>query len=129
MGYHPELILAGRRINNSMASYIAQQTIKQMIDNDTNIKGAKVIILGFTFKENCSDIRNSKVAGIVKDLQGFGCEVYVHDPLVDPVQALNEYGVSLCNWNQLPLNADAIVAAVPHAQNILTSLLLSCWPL
>lgn len=116
LGYHPELILAGRRINNSMAGYIAQQTIKKMIDNDTNIKGAKVIILGFTFKENCSDIRNSKVAGIVKDLQGFGCEVYVHDPLADMKQALQEYGVSLCNWNQLPLNADAIVAAVPHSE-------------
>ena len=66
MGYHPELILAGRRINNSMASYIAQQTIKQMIDNDTNIKGAKVIVLGLTFKENYSDLRNSKVADVVR---------------------------------------------------------------
>ena len=75
MGYHPELILAGRRINNSMASYIAQQTIKQMIDNDTNIKGAKVIVLGLTFKENCSDLRNSKVADVVSDFKGFGCKL------------------------------------------------------
>lgn len=116
MGYHPELILAGRRINNSMASYIAQQTIKQMIDNDTNIKGAKVIVLGLTFKENCSDLRNSKVADVINDLKGFGCKVYVHDPLADPLQALNEYGVKISDWKQLPKNVDAIVAAVPHAQ-------------
>jgi UDP-N-acetyl-D-galactosamine dehydrogenase len=116
MGYHPELILAGRRINNSMASYIAQQTIKQMINNDTNIKGAKVIVLGLTFKENCSDLRNSKVADVINDLKGFGCKVYVHDPLADPVQALNEYGVKISDWKQLPKNVDAIVAAVPHAQ-------------
>ena len=116
LGYHPELILAGRRINNSMATYIAQQTIKQMIDNDTNIKGAKVIVLGLTFKENCSDLRNSKVADVVKDLQGFGCEVYVHDPLAEPEQALHEYNVTLSEWDQLPKNADAIVAAVSHLE-------------
>jgi UDP-N-acetyl-D-galactosamine dehydrogenase len=116
LGYHPELILAGRRINNGMATYIAQQTIKQMIDNNTNIKGAKVIVLGFTFKENCSDLRNSKVADLVEDLQGFGCEVYVHDPLAEPEQALNEYNVTLSKWDQLPNNSDAIVAAVSHSE-------------
>jgi UDP-N-acetyl-D-galactosamine dehydrogenase len=116
LGYHPELILAGRRINNGMATYIAQQTIKQMIDNDTNIKGAKVIVLGLTFKENCSDLRNSKVADLVKDLQSFGCKVHVHDPLAVPEQALHEYGVTLSDWDQLPKNADAIVAAVSHME-------------
>ena len=114
MGYHPELILAGRRTNNGISSYIAQQTIKKMIGNGTNILGAKVIVLGFTFKENCSDLRNSKVADLVKDLQDFGCEVYVHDPLADPKQAQLEYGVKLRDWDQLPNNADAIVAAVSH---------------
>ena len=116
LGYHPELILAGRRINNGMAGYIAQQTIKQLIDNDTNIKGAKVIVLGLTFKENCSDLRNSKVADVVRDLQSFGCEVHVHDPLAEPDQALHEYGLILSDWDQLPQNVDAIVAAVSHAE-------------
>ena len=116
LGYHPELILAGRRINNGMAAHIAQQTIKQMIDNNTNIKGAKVIVLGLTFKENCSDLRNSKVADVVRDLQDFGCEVHVHDPLAEPKQALHEYGVTLSDWGQLPQNVDAIVAAVSHTE-------------
>lgn len=116
LGYHPELILAGRRINNGMASYIAEQTIKQMIDNNTNIKGAKVIVLGLTFKENCSDLRNSKVADVVSDLQDYGCDVHVHDPLAEPEQAMHEYGVKLSDWSQLPQNADAIVAAVSHTE-------------
>jgi UDP-N-acetyl-D-galactosamine dehydrogenase len=116
LGYHPQVILAGRRINNGMASYIAQQTIKQMIANGTNIKGAKVIVLGLTFKENCSDLRNSKVVDLVKELQEFGCEVHVHDSLAEPDQALNEYGIMLSEWGQLPQNVDAIVAAVSHKE-------------
>ena len=116
LGYHPQVILAGRRINDGMAAYVAQQTIKQMIGNGTNIKGAKVIVLGLTFKENCSDLRNSKVADVVKELQDFGCEVHVHDPLAEPEQALHEYGIRLSEWGQLPQNADAIVAAVSHAE-------------
>lgn len=116
LGYHPQVILAGRRINNAMAAYVAQQTIKQMIDNGTNIKGAKVIVLGLTFKENCSDLRNSQSADLVKELQDFGCEVHVHDPQAEPEQALHEYGITLSEWGQLPQNADAIVAAVSHAE-------------
>ncbi len=116
LGYHPQVILAGRRINNGMATYIAQQTIKKIISNGTNIKGAKVIVLGLTFKENCSDLRNSKVADVVKELQDFSCEVYVHDPLAEPDQALHEYGITLSEWGQLPQNADAIVAAVSHTE-------------
>ena len=116
LGYHPQVIKAGRRINDGMAAYVAQQTIKQMIGNGTNIKGAKVIVLGLTFKENCSDLRNSKVADLVKELQEFGCEVYVHDPLAEAEQALHEYGITLREWHQLPQNADAIVAAVSHAK-------------
>jgi UDP-N-acetyl-D-galactosamine dehydrogenase len=116
LGYHPQVILAGRRINDGMAAYVAQQTIKQMISNGTNIKGAKVIVLGLTFKENCSDLRNSKVADLVKELQDFGCEVYVHDPLAKPDLALHEYSITLSEWGQLPQNADAIVAAVSHAE-------------
>ena len=116
LGYHPQVIKAGRRINDGMAAYVAQQTIKQMIRSGTNIRGAKVIVLGLTFKENCSDLRNSKVADLVKELQEFGCEVYVHDPLAEAKQALHEYGITLREWHQLPQNADAIVAAVSHAK-------------
>ena len=116
LGYNPQVILAGRRINDGMAAYIAQQAIKQMIGNGTNIKGSSVIVLGLTFKENCSDLRNSKVADLVKELQEFGCEVYVHDPLANHDQALHEYGITLIKWDQLPQNADAIVAAVSHAE-------------
>jgi UDP-N-acetyl-D-glucosamine/UDP-N-acetyl-D-galactosamine dehydrogenase len=118
LGYHPQVILAGRRINDGMAVYVAQQTVKKMIGNGTNIKGAKVIVLGLTFKENCSDLRNSKVADVVKELKDFGCEVHVHDPLAEPEQALHEYGITLSEWGQLPHNADAIVAAVSHAEYI-----------
>jgi UDP-N-acetyl-D-glucosamine/UDP-N-acetyl-D-galactosamine dehydrogenase len=118
LGYHPQVILAGRRINDGMAAYVAQQTVKKMIGNDTNIKGAKVIVLGLTFKENCSDLRNSKVADVVKELKDFGCDVHVHDPLAEPEQALHEYGITLSEWGQLPHNADAIVAAVSHAEYI-----------
>ena len=116
LGYHPQVIQAGRRINDGMAAYVAQQTIKQMIRSGTNIRGAKVIVLGLTFKENCSDLRNSKVADLVKELQEFGCEVYVHDPLAEAEQALHEYGITLREWHQLPQNADAFVAAVSHAK-------------
>jgi UDP-N-acetyl-D-galactosamine dehydrogenase len=116
LGYHPQVIQAGRRINDGMAAYVAQQTIKQMIRSGTNIRGAKVIVLGLTFKENCSDLRNSKAADLVKELQEFGCEVYVHDPLAEAEQALHEYGITLRDWHQLPQNADAIVAAVSHAK-------------
>ena len=116
LGYHPQVIMAGRRINDDMAAYVAQQTIKQMIRSGTNIRGAKVIVLGLTFKENCSDLRNSKVADLVKELQEFGCEVYVHDPLAEAEQALHEYGITLREWHPLPQNADAIVSAVSHAK-------------
>lgn len=115
LGYHPQVILAGRRINDGMASYVAQQTVKQMISNGTNIKGAKVIVMGLTFKENCPDLRNSKVADLVKELQEFGCSVYVHDPLAEVGDAMHEYGITLTHWDALPTGVDAVVAAVSHA--------------
>ena len=116
LGYHSELILAGRRINNGISSYVVQETIKKMIANDTNILGAQVIVLGLTFKENCSDLRNSKVADLVQGLQDFGCEVHVHDPMANPEQALNEFGLKLSTWDHLPNDVDAIVAAVSHSE-------------
>ncbi len=115
LGYHPQVILAGRRINDGMGKYVAEQTIKQMIAAGTYIKGAKVTVLGLTFKENCADLRNSKVVDIVQELRSFGVEVFVHDPEADAEDALAEYGVQLHRWEDLP-RADAIVAAVAHTQ-------------
>ena len=114
LGYHPQVILAGRRINDGMAAYVAQQTLTQMIKAGSSVKGAKVIVLGLTFKENCPDLRNSKVADVVRELKDFGCEVSVHDPTADSVEAAHEYDVELTPWERLPTDADAIVAAVSH---------------
>jgi UDP-N-acetyl-D-galactosamine dehydrogenase len=113
VGYHPQVILAGRRINDGMAAYVAQQTIKQLIHSGCSIKEAKVTVLGLTFKEDCPDIRNSKVADLVLELQDYGCEVSIHDPLADPVEAKREYGIDLTLWEKMS-KADALVAAVSH---------------
>ena len=113
LGYHPQVILAGRRINDGMGKFIAEQTVKQMIAGGSFIKGARVNVLGLTFKENCADLRNSKVIDIINELRSYGIDVAVHDPEGDPVEALHEYGVHLVKWDALP-RADAIVAAVAH---------------
>jgi UDP-N-acetyl-D-glucosamine/UDP-N-acetyl-D-galactosamine dehydrogenase len=115
LGYHPEVILAGRRINDSMATFVAQQTVKQLLRADKPVRNARIIVLGLTFKENCSDLRNSKVADIVRELQDFGCDVSVHDPVADSDEAMHEYRIPLVAWNELP-EADAIVAAVSHKE-------------
>jgi UDP-N-acetyl-D-galactosamine dehydrogenase len=112
-GYHPEVILAGRRINDGMGPYIARKTIQQMIHQGRNILGAKVNILGLTFKENCKDIRNSKVIDVIRELEEFGVECYVHDPEADPDETLHEYGIKLRSWEELPA-ADAAILAVAH---------------
>lgn len=116
LGYHPQVILAGRRINDGMAAWVAQQTVKGIINNGSAVKGAKVIVLGLTFKEDCPDLRNSKVADLVQELQSFGCDVSVHDPVAEGLEAEHEYGISLISWDKLPAQADAIVAAVSHRQ-------------
>ena len=118
LGYHPQVIIAGRRINDGMASYVAQQTVKQMINAGSCIKGAKVNVLGLTFKENCPDLRNSKVADLVCELKDYGCEVFVHDPIALATEAAQEYGIELVSWDQLPV-ADAVVAAVSHQEYVL----------
>jgi len=115
LGYHPQVILAGRRINDGMGKYIAEQTVKQMIANGSPVKGAKVNVLGLSFKEDCADLRNSKVADIIAELRSYGVDVFVHDPQADAAEALHEYGVALSAWDDLP-RADAIVAAVAHRQ-------------
>lgn len=115
LGYNPQVILAGRRINDGMGKFIAEQTIKHMIAAGSHIKGAKVNVLGLTFKENCGDLRNSKVIDIIHELKSYGVEVYVTDPLAESDAAVHEYGVPLLAWADLP-RADAIVAAVAHKE-------------
>ena len=114
-GHHPDVIIAGRRINDTMGKYVAEQTVKEMIANDLPVKGGKVIVLGMTFKENCPDLRNSKVIDVVRELQSYGIEVLVHDPIADSKECEHEYGIALTAWEELP-QASAIVAAVSHRQ-------------
>jgi UDP-N-acetyl-D-galactosamine dehydrogenase len=115
LGYTPQVILAGRRINDSMGKYVAEQTVKQMIANDLSVKGAPIIVLGMTFKENCPDIRNSKVIDVVRELQSFGARVLVHDPIASSAECEHEYGLGLTDWDSLP-QAAAIVASVSHKE-------------
>jgi UDP-N-acetyl-D-galactosamine dehydrogenase len=115
LGYHPQVITAGRRINDGMGKYIAEQTVKQMIANGSQVRGAKVNVLGLTFKENCPDLRNSKVVDIVQELRSYGVEVFVHDPWADAAEAERQHGLRLVPWEALP-RADAIVAAVAHRE-------------
>ncbi|ROZ79128.1 nucleotide sugar dehydrogenase [Ramlibacter sp. WS9] len=113
VGYHPEVILAGRRINDSMGKFIAEQTVKQLIQAGSHIKGAKVNVLGITFKENVPDLRNSKTWDLITELRAYGVDVYVHDPVADADEARGEYGIELMAWESLPV-ADAVVVAVAH---------------
>ncbi len=113
LGYHPEVILAGRRINDGMGKFIAEKTVKLMIQQGVSIKGAKVNVLGLTFKEDCPDLRNSKVIDIIRELESYGIEAAVHDPLASHEEALEEYGIRLKAWDELPV-ADALVLAVAH---------------
>ena len=115
LGHHPQVILAGRRINDGMGRYIAEQTVKCMINRGLEVKGADVIVLGLTFKENCTDLRNSKVIDVIRELESYGLKVHVHDPVALAEHAQHEYGVALRTWEQLP-RANAIVAAVAHQE-------------
>jgi UDP-N-acetyl-D-galactosamine dehydrogenase len=115
IGYIPQVILAGRRINDSMAKFVAEQTVKQIIKAGFHVRGAKVNVLGLTFKENCPDLRNSKVADLIHELQDYGIEVHVHDPVADAAEARHEYGLALESWENLP-QADALIAAVSHRE-------------
>ncbi|WLI88944.1 nucleotide sugar dehydrogenase [Massilia sp. R2A-15] len=115
IGYHPQVILAGRRINDGMAKFVAEKTVKAMIEAGFNIKGAIVNVIGLTFKENCPDLRNSKVADIVSELKSYGVEVNVYDPIASSDEAKHEYDIDLVRWESLP-RADAIIAAVSHKE-------------
>lgn len=111
LGYHPQVILSGRRVNDTMGMFIAGKVVKMMIQKGTNIKGAKALLLGVTFKENCPDIRNSKVVDIYNELVQFGLEVDVFDPHADAVQVKAEYNIELI---QVPTKYDAIILTVAH---------------
>ena len=115
VGYHPQVILAGRRINDGMGKFIAEQTVKHMIRNGSPVKGSKVNVLGLTFKENCPDIRNTRVIDVIHELKSYGVEVHVHDPVADAPEARHEYGMELETWEALP-RASALVVAVAHRE-------------
>jgi UDP-N-acetyl-D-galactosamine dehydrogenase len=113
IGYQPQVILAGRRINDGMGKFIAERTIKHMIRAGSHVNGAKVNILGLTFKEDCPDLRNSRVIDVVRELQSFGVNVYIHDPVPIQSEAKEQYGIDLVSWRDLPV-ADALIVAVTH---------------
>jgi UDP-N-acetyl-D-galactosamine dehydrogenase len=114
-GYHPEIILAGRRLNDSMGEYVASQVVKAMIKKGINVSGAEILMLGITFKENCPDVRNTKIIDVIKALEGYGIKVSTYDPLADPEEVVKEYGVVS---HQLPVNNkyEAIILAVSHKE-------------
>ena len=117
VGYHPQVILSGRKINDGMGKYIAEQTVKRMILRGFSVGSEAIVVLGLTFKENVPDIRNSRVVDVIRELESFGAKVFVHDPVADPGDAEHEYGIRLTPWEQLP-RAAALVAAVAHRQFI-----------
>ncbi|WP_268847727.1 nucleotide sugar dehydrogenase [Flavobacterium aestivum] len=114
-GYHPEIILAGRRLNDSMGEYVASQVVKLMIKKGVTINGASLLMLGVTFKENCPDVRNTKIVDVIKALEDYGIQVIIFDPWANPAEVYHEYG--LTTVNQKPnVNFDVIVLGVAHAE-------------
>ena len=114
-GYHPEIILAGRRLNDSMGQYIASEVVKKMLQNDSKVKGSNVLVLGITFKENCPDVRNTKVVDVVHNLKEFGVNVTIHDPWANPEEITHEYNLE--TTQNLPNEKfDAVILAVAHQE-------------
>ena len=113
LGYHPQMILAGRRINDNMSLYVASQVVKKMLTKEIQPSGARVLVLGLTFKENCPDLRNTKVVDIVSELASYGMHIDVHDPWVDAAEARNEYGLDLIDTPDQGAY-DAVIIAVAH---------------
>ncbi|MEM1199521.1 MAG: UDP binding domain-containing protein, partial [Pseudomonadota bacterium] len=115
MGYHPHVILAGRRINDGMGAYAAGQLVKAMLKRRIQVEGARVLVLGLTFKENCPDLRNTRLVDVVRELRDYGIQVDVHDPWPNPDEARHEYGLDLV---ETPEDGayDGIVLAVAHDQ-------------
>ncbi|MBU6435396.1 MAG: nucleotide sugar dehydrogenase [Nitrospirae bacterium] len=115
VGYHPQVILAGRRINNEMGKFVAEQTMKLLGQLPRPVKELKVAVLGLTFKENVPDLRNSKVPDIIQELREYGVQVLVHDPIAEPKEAVEEYGIHLSKWDDLR-DIDGIIVAVAHRE-------------
>ncbi len=129
-GYHPQIILSGRRINDNMGRFVVEKTIKMMINQGLSIKNSKVGVLGLTFKEDCPDLRNTRVIDIIEELNSYGTKIFVHDAIADSAEAKAYYGVDLCSSDDLK-DLSALIVAVPHAQYLkytmadLKSMLLS----
>ena len=115
IGYHPQIILAGRRLNDSMGPYVAGQLVKEMLRRRIHVRGARVLVMGLAFKENCPDLRNTRAVDVIAELRDFGVEVDVHDPWVDPVAAQHEYGLTL-TASPAAGAYDGIILAVAHDQ-------------
>ena len=115
IGYHPEVILAGRRINDGMGAYVAGQMVKAMLRRRIQVDGARVLVLGLTFKENCPDLRNTRVVDVVEELRDYGISVDVHDPWADAGQAQAEYGLDLVARPE-PETYDGVILAVAHQE-------------
>ncbi|MEO6521235.1 MAG: nucleotide sugar dehydrogenase [Mucilaginibacter sp.] len=116
LGYHPEIILAGRRLNDGMGKYVALEVVKLMIKNDIAVKNSKILVLGFTFKENCTDVRNTRVIDIVNQLKDFEADYHIYDPWANPTEVQLEYGIDIIAALNYHNQYDAIVLAVPHNQ-------------
>jgi UDP-N-acetyl-D-galactosamine dehydrogenase len=114
MGYHPEIILAGRRLNDGMGEYIADEVVKLMIRNDMQVKGANVLVLGITFKENCTDVRNTKVVDIIRELHSYSLNVKVYDPWAKPEEVMHEYGIETVTTLGDDETFDSVILAVSH---------------
>jgi len=113
LGYHPEIILAGRRMNDSMGQYVASEVVKLMLHHDIKVKGSNILVLGITFKENCPDVRNTKVVDVVRELQSYGTKITIYDPLANPEEVKHEYDLE--TTNKLPeAQYDSIVLTVAH---------------
>ena len=114
-GYHPEIILTGRRMNDGMGKYVASEVIKLMVQNEIKVKVAKILVLGITFKENCPDVRNTKAVDVINNLKSYGTDITVYDPWASPAEVVDEYELTITNI--LPReNYDAIVLAVSHKE-------------
>ena len=115
VGYHPEIILAGRRLNDGMGAYVAEQLVKTMLKRRVRVSGARVLVMGLTFKENCPDLRNTRVVDVIEELRSYDIEVDIHDPWASPAEALHEYGLTLTATPQVG-SYDGILVAVAHQQ-------------
>ena len=114
-GYHPQIILSGRRINDNMGRFVVEKTIKMMINQGLSIKDSKIGVLGLTFKEDCPDLRNTRVIDIIDELNSYGTDVFVHDAISESAQAFEYYNVNLCKWDDLK-DLSALILAVPHKE-------------